>query len=87
MGSGDSCFGVNSCSLLALWAPLAMLWESVNSLVACLPMPFEAICTKFGELTLWSILAKSSANNLAGEGNPTVIVEIELMGVFVAEVG
>ena len=76
--------GVNCWLLLAPQTPLAVLWESVDLLVACLP--FKAICTKFGELTCWSTLAKSSANTLAGEVI-TVIVEIELMGAFGIEVG
>ena len=58
---------------LQLPAPL----ELVDSLVAFLPMHFEATLSKFGEPSLRVAFIKFSASTLAGGRIPTVIVQIE----------
>ena len=47
---------------------LPALWELVDSLVAFLPMHFEATLSKLGEPSLRVAFVKSSASTLAGEG-------------------
>ena len=56
-------------------------WELVDSLVAFLPMHFEATLSKLGEPSLMVAFIKSSASTLARERKPTVIVEIKPAGV------
>ena len=55
--------------------------ELVDSLVAFLPIHFEATLSKLGEPSLRVAFIKSSASTLAGGRIPTVIVEIEPAGV------
>ena len=55
--------------------------QELDSLVAFLPMHFEAILSKLGEPSLRVAFVKSSASTLAGGRIPTVIVEIEPAGV------
>ena len=68
---------VLSFSPLQLPAPQ----ELVDSLVAFLPMHFEATLSKLGEPSLRVAFVKSSASTLAWGRIPTVIVEIEPAGV------
>ena len=56
-------------------------WELINSLVAFLPMHFEATSSKLGERSLRVAFIKSSTSTLARGRIPTVIVEIEPVGV------
>ena len=56
---------------------LPVLWELVDSLVAFLPMHFEATLSKLSEPSLRVAFIKSSASTLAGGRKPTVIVEIK----------
>ena len=56
-------------------------WELVDSLVAFLPMHFEATLIKLGDPSLRVAFIKSSASKLVGGRIPTVIVEIEPAGV------
>ena len=60
---------------------LPALQELVDSLVAFLPMHFEATLSKLGEPSLKVAFVKSSASTLAGGRIPRVIVEIEPAGV------
>ena len=60
---------------------LPALQELVDSLVAFLPMHFEATLSKLGEPSLRVAFVKSSASTLARGRIPTVIVEIEPVGV------
>ena len=55
--------------------------ELVDSLVAFLPMHFEATLSKLGEPSLRVAFIKSFASSLAGERILTVIVEIKPAGV------
>ena len=55
--------------------------ELVDSLVAFLPMYFEATLSRLGEPSLSIAFLKSSTSTLAGGRMPTVIVEIEPAGV------
>ena len=56
-------------------------WELVHSLVAFLPMHFEATLSKLGKPSLRVAFIKSSASTLARGRIPTVMVEIKPAGV------
>ena len=60
---------------------LPVPWELVDSLVAFLPMHFEATLSKLGEPSLRVAFVKSSASTLTRGRIPTVIVEIKPAGM------
>ena len=59
---------------------LPVPWELVDSLVAFLPMHFEATLSKLGEPSLRVAFIKSSASTLA-RGRILTVVEIEPVGM------